>query len=452
MTMNSRVMPNQSRAGEQSAPSIMMNTPSLLMNVQPGNGRFAGSDRASAGLLSRWAGNSSDIGSRQASDWQQQASRYQQLLQILPAAVLILDNRGHIAQANPASQELFGELMNAERLEGLRWRTLIQRCFSPRKDDGHEVSLINGRRVQIRTNALVGESGQLVLVSDLTETRALQTKLAQHERLSAMGKMVASLAHQVRTPLAAATLYAGHLASPDLDTVSRQRFSGKLIERLHHLEAQVRDMLIFARGDLPLNDELRLSDLIDDLTSAMEIPLAQYQAQCAIDNRAGTTRIRCNKDALVSALMNLVNNALEACRDLPANRRQIMLKLVAEQDADPGQQRVRVVLSDNGPGLSAEQQQAMLEPFATTKSNGTGLGLAVVQAVARAHGGELQLGDSESGGLQAAVYLPVFHALAEASNEVSTPTKRTQANRANKAPLNPNQADTVSAQPQEINA
>ena len=80
---------------------------------------------------------------------------------------------------------------------------------------------MDGRRIHIRTLAMADQPGQLILLTDMTETRALQAKLSQHERLSAMGRMVASLAHQIRTPVAAANLYAAHLARDDLASIGR---------------------------------------------------------------------------------------------------------------------------------------------------------------------------------------------------------------------------------------
>jgi len=73
-------------------------------------------------------------------------------------------------------------------------------CFSPRDDDGHEVSNHQGKRISIATRSL-DKDGQIILLTDQTETRQLQANLSRHERLSALGKMVSTLAHQVRTPL-----------------------------------------------------------------------------------------------------------------------------------------------------------------------------------------------------------------------------------------------------------
>ena len=184
------------------------------------------------------------------------ANRLQSLLDLLPGGVIVIDGQGVVREANPAARGLLGQ-----PLVGMLWRQVIARCFAPRKDDGHEISLRDGRRLSIATRSLNGEPGQLVLLNDLTETRRLQDQLARHERLSALGRMVASLAHQIRTPLSAAMLYAGHLSEQALPLEQQQRFAGRLKERLQELENQVRDMLVFARGDLPLPDRLSPAEL-----------------------------------------------------------------------------------------------------------------------------------------------------------------------------------------------
>lgn len=328
------------------------------------------------------------------------ADRLESLLEMLPAGVLLLDQFGRVKQSNPAADSLLLELAQVPTLIGQRWRTLIKRCFNPRQDDGHEISLMSGRRVHIHTAPMSNEPGQLVLLTDMTETRELQEQLSQHERLSSMGKMVASLAHQIRTPLSAATLYAGHLASEQLQDDMRLRFAGKLQERLRHLESQIRDMLIFARGEIPLNDLVSLAQLEQHLQAAVEPILLNQTVTFSIHNRLSKQSILCNLDVLVGALMNLINNAVEASPFENA----ILDIYIEATDA----QQAAVLVVDNGPGMSAQQLQKIQQPFYTTKTNGTGLGLAVVQAVARAHKAEVVLANHPSGGLMAGLVLPIY--------------------------------------------
>jgi len=320
------------------------------------------------------------------------ADRLTTLLKALPAGVVVLDSQGVVAQANPAAVALLGE-----PLEGERWVEVIRRCFAPRRDDGHEVSLKDGRRVSIRIQTMENQPGQLILLTDMTETRQLQSQLAHAQRLSAMGRMVASLAHQIRTPLSAAMLYAGHLTQEDLDGEMRQRCVERLMSRLTHLEQQVRDMLIFARGETRLAEELPVAALVSSLAAALDGVRVPAGAKVDMaDHTAGEGVLMCNRDALVGACLNLVNNSLEAGASL------VTVTLEVQETS------LLIRVRDNGPGFESSQVPRLMEAFYTTKSHGTGLGLAVVQAVTRAHQGHFTLESPEQGGALATLTLPLL--------------------------------------------
>jgi two-component system sensor histidine kinase FlrB len=321
------------------------------------------------------------------------ANRLQSLLDLLPGGVIVIDGQGVVREANPAARGLLGQ-----PLVGMLWRQVIARCFAPRKDDGHEISLRDGRRLSIATRSLNGEPGQLVLLNDLTETRRLQDQLARHERLSALGRMVASLAHQIRTPLSAAMLYAGHLSEQALPLEQQQRFAGRLKERLQELENQVRDMLVFARGELPLPDRLSPAELFAGLRAAAESHVAGLQLRWQCDVRGG--ELLCNRDTLVGSVLNLLHNAIQA------GGQDVRLKVHLYARGDS----LRLVVSDSGPGMDAATLARLGEPFFTTKTTGTGLGLAVVKAVAKAHHGELRLQSRPGRGTCASLVLPLIAA------------------------------------------
>ncbi len=327
------------------------------------------------------------------------ANRLETLINFLPGGVVVLDCKGVVREANPAAVELLGE-----PLTGLLWREVIAERFAPRQDDGHEVSLADGRRLSLATRNL-GSDGQIILLTDQTETRRLQSELSRHERLSALGQMVSALAHQIRTPLSAAMLYAGHLSRQGLDETKRQQFTDKMTSRLRHMERQVRDMLLFVKGELPLGDVITADQLQTELAEAMEIPLqAATAVQCRWQVDSCHQRLlRCNRDALVSALLNLVENALQAgTADMCLDIRMSVLE--REEGAFLG-----VSVTDNGPGMSEDMLAHARELFVTSKSQGTGLGLAVVDAVARAHRGYFVLRSKPGQGTSASVLLPLHH-------------------------------------------
>lgn len=318
------------------------------------------------------------------------ANRLQNLLDLLPGGVIVIDGQGHVREANPAALQMLGA-----PLEGELWRDVIVRSFAPRRDDGHEISLIDGRRLSIATRSLDAEPGQLVLLTDLTETRQLQSEVARSERLSSLGRMMASLAHQIRTPLSAALLYASHLTDKPLPVQTQQRFASRLKERLHELEHQVRDMLVFARGELPLPDRLAPRQLLQALQAAAQPHVQEVPVRWQCDSHAG--ELLCNKDTLVGAVLNLVNNAIQASNG------QARLKIHLYTRGDT----LRLCVSDDGPGMAPAILARLGEPFFTTKPTGTGLGLSVVKAVARAHQGDLTLRSTVGRGTCATLTLPL---------------------------------------------
>ncbi|NVL30101.1 PAS domain-containing protein [Pseudomonas syringae pv. actinidiae] len=327
------------------------------------------------------------------------ANRLQNLLDLLPGGVIVIDGMGVVREANPAAIDLLGQ-----PLLGMLWRHVRSRCFAPREDDGHEVSLKDGRRLSIATRSLDAEPGQLVLLNDLTETRRLQEQLARHERLSSLGRMVASLAHQIRTPLSAAMIYASHLTEQELPVETQQRFAARLKDRLHELEHQVRDMLVFARGELPLTDRLTPGALFHALQNAAVTHVQGVSVRWQCDSIDG--ELLCNRDTLVGALLNLIENAVQASAG------RTLLKVHAYSRGNV----LRVCFSDNGSGMDKAALARIGEPFFTTKTTGTGLGLAVVTAVSRAHQGGVHYLSRVGRGTCAIVSLPLIPASSPMGN------------------------------------
>ena len=307
-----------------------------------------------------------------------QASYMQQLCNELPSGLIVIDGYGVVEQANRIAISLLGE-----PLEGQLWSDIIARSFAPKNDDGHEISLKNGRRIQLSISSLQGRPGQLILLTDLTDTRELQEHMAKLKRLSSLGKMVASLAHQIRTPLSAAMLYGANLANKTLTESSRLRFQGKLMNRLSDLETQVNDMLLFARsGEQKIVEEVSLVALLEDVQDASESMLCRVDGhlQCRLPDP--DLLIMANKNALASALTNLISNAIEAT----GKGAQLYISTACRDE-----NLVEISVMDNGPGIAKGHIAKVMEAFYTTKSQGTGLGLAVVQSIVQAHKGSVEV-------------------------------------------------------------
>ncbi|UTA49480.1 ATP-binding protein [Simiduia sp. 21SJ11W-1] len=321
------------------------------------------------------------------------ANRLETLLNVLPGGVIVLDAKGRVTQANPASREMLSEpLINCS------WRQIIERNFAPKADDGHEVSTLDGRRYSIATRSL-DDDGQIILLTDQTETRHLQAQLSRHERLSSMGKMVAALAHQIRTPLSAALLYCGHLEQAATEPERTAACAKKIYGRLMHMERQVKDMLFFVRGDLPVEDVLLLGEFKNQLAEALDASFSRAGVQCQWRIEKADQTIRVNKDALIGAIQNLVDNAIQAAGGA------LNLAIVMEPFVNNA---LAISVVDNGPGLPEAIADSVCDLFVTSKPQGTGLGLAVVQQVAKAHGGKFVIRSMAGKGTRATLLIPVF--------------------------------------------
>ena len=330
---------------------------------------------------------------QQTAEKEKLAARLTGLLDVLPAGVVVIDGEGRVSTCNPTAVELLGE-----DPRDLIWRDVAKRVFSPQPDDGQDISLRTARRVSVATRSLGAEPGQVLLLQDVTEKRALQDRLACLERLSEMGKMVASLAHQIRTPLASALLYASTLRAGGVGPVDRERVEQRLLERLRHLEQLIADMLSFTHQRQFDVQAIELGKFLSEFVSSLSPLLSAHDAKLEYRNSAPSTTLLASPGALSSALENLVNNALQA----GGSGTKLSLRACAE-----GEEMALISLSDDGPGVSAELESRVFEPFFTTRTDGTGLGLAIVRSIVQAHGGSTWLRSSSGKGTTVGVELPL---------------------------------------------
>ena len=313
------------------------------------------------------------------------------LLEALPAAIVLVDVRDRVDRFNPAAEQLFPGLA-----WGRRWSEVKQEVVAAEPTPG-DWRLRDGRRVSVSQRPL-NDRGRIMVVVDVTDQRRLQERAERQDRLTAMGEMAAQLAHQVRTPLSTSVLYAGQLAKGNLSDQQRQQFSEKLLDGLRHTETLVREMLAFSRGGSFSRQAIHVDDAIVTALAGLRPRLRTLGARLDIDVEAARRgRIAGNLDALAGAFSNLIDNALNH----GAQGVSIRITAVAD-DAEFLTLRVE----DDGPGIDPAALPRVFDPFFTTRERGTGLGLAVVQAVVLEHGGSLRASTSTLGGARFDIQLP----------------------------------------------
>ncbi|NQY62316.1 MAG: PAS domain-containing sensor histidine kinase [Alteromonadaceae bacterium] len=324
----------------------------------------------------------------------QKNTQLDQVIDSMPTGMVMLDGNGIVIKVNKVALSLLDE-----PILGHAWFNVIRRSFKPRADDWHEVSLKDGRRVKLEITALGNQPGQLIMITDLTETRLMQDKLGQLQRLSSLGRMVSTLAHQIRTPLSAAMLYGANLANKKLSTKDSGSFQQKLMSRLKDLEQQVNDMLLFAKsGKQQVVEALSVNELIADTVQSMEAIAKQANGNISFIPCKNGCQILGNKTALTGAIQNLIHNSLQVIKQ------DAEISIAVECQAD----HVMINVKDNGQGISQELTDKIFEPFYTSRVQGTGLGLAVVKSVANAHQGDVRLLSKPGEGAHFCIKLPLL--------------------------------------------
>lgn len=320
------------------------------------------------------------------------ADRLSRLLDLLPAGVIVLNANNQVIEMNPSADEILGK----DAL-GRDWDIVVMNVFLLSNDAG-ELMTHDEIYYQLSETLLDETSGKILLIQDVTASRHLQEHVSRHQRLHSMGEMAASLAHQIRTPLSSALLYVSQMNSDSLDDEKREKFVDKAMNSLHHLEGLVKDMLQYARGGKGSEQRIELTDLMKQLEQNVEPQVKLSDSQIKFDAFLPGLVVIGDKDALMTALQNLVGNAIDVIGQHAVI--QVSVNKVSDEKVD-------LVISDNGPGIESELLEKIFEPFYTKRARGTGLGLAVVRAIAEAHSGKAWVKSIPGYGSKFGIRLPL---------------------------------------------
>lgn len=312
------------------------------------------------------------------------------ILSSLPTALVIINSQGRIVWLNPTAEAMLGYAM----LDSL-WLDVLLRAFVPRADDGHEVSLADGRRVHVAIATLDSLPGILISLTDITTTRDYEKAKENEQRLVSIGTMTAQLAHQIRTPLASAMLYTEHLNNLPAMEPRIQNWIYRLQECHISIEQQIQDLLLFARGTTIEPARMDMDYWCSQLSQRAHPYVTSHTVLFQVNNQLITREGMIHGESLIGAVLNLVINAIQS------DATEVHLTLASMDNSG-----IQISVEDNGKGMSEEVKNHAFSPFYTTKAQGTGLGLAVVYAVVKAHGGRVRLESTEGAGTQVNLYLP----------------------------------------------
>lgn len=354
----------------------------------------------------------------------------QSILETVPEAMIVIDTSGIIQSFSAAAVRLFG--WTSEEAIGRNVSNLMPDPYRSQHDGHLDRYLRTGeRRIIGIGRVVVGQRkdgstfpmelavGEAIVegkpfftgfVRDLTERRdqerhlqRLQSELIHVSRLTAMGQMASSLAHELNQPLSAIASYMKGsvtlLESPEPDLTKLRSAldrAGDQALRAGDIIKRLREFVAKGETERTLEDPAKLMEEV----SALSLVGVKEQ-DVRVDKRLarGIGRVIVDKIQIQQVALNLIRNAIDAMVDAP--RRQLEIRLCA---GDAG--AIVISVADTGPGLDPEVRESLFQPFVTTKATGMGVGLSICRTIIEAHGGHIWVEDNPGGGAVFSFTLP----------------------------------------------
>jgi signal transduction histidine kinase len=234
----------------------------------------------------------------------------------------------------------------------------------------------------------------------LNRMHDLEVELRRRDRLAVLGEAATVIAHEVRNPLGIIQTSAELVRQASELRPADEKLLGYVIDEVRRIERLVRDFLDFAHPKAPLREPVALRPLVDRVAAFGELELATRGIEFCVEDHAPGAIVAGDADQLYQACLNLILNAMDAMPHGGCIRCRI-------ETAGSG---YALVIADTGTGISPDIVSRIFNPFFTTKSKGTGLGLAKVQTVAQAHGGNVDYADAPGGGASFRIVLKRYAA------------------------------------------
>jgi PAS domain S-box-containing protein len=380
-----------------------------------------------AGGRPRLSGVLVDITERKAAD-----SRFQQVVEAAPTAMLMANRDGHVVLANHKAQEVFGmdrELLAHATLETLlppppggsgqgdAWaRFLDDESVVSSTDLPHVARRQGGSDFPVELAAsrvrIADESFMLVSVTDISERKRMERESAMRRdellhlsRVALLAELSGSLAHELNQPLTAilSNAQAGlrflALAPPDLEEVSQSLVN--VVENDKRAGEVIRRLRAMLRKEAADYRQLEINEVVQDVLRIIRSDLLNRNIEIVLDLATDLPVVDGDSVQLQQVLLNLLMNGADAMQGMSKGR-----KLVVQTRRQARDEAV-IAVTDVGPGIPEGDLERIFSPFVTSKTDGLGLGLAICTTIIQSHGGKLRASNNPGGGATLSVSLPV---------------------------------------------
>ncbi|MEI6676595.1 MAG: ATP-binding protein [Verrucomicrobiota bacterium] len=337
----------------------------------------------------------------------------EKVFEALREGVIILDPRGIIGFVNSAACQFFGldpERAVGEKLSsqvrGLDWETLGKPGRSISRD--LEVFYPENRYLNFYLAPIDDHGhaekalGYVMLVRDLTSTRAEAEETLESERLNALTLLAAGVAHEIGNPLNSLDIHLQLLGRkfrklPAANRVPLEENLATAREEIRRLDTILKQFLSAVRPTIPRRERHDLHDLLHETLRLLEPEISSRHLAVELDLALALPPALVDPGQFQQVFYNLIRNAYQA---LPPDDGRISVHTHFND------YEYRIVIEDNGSGISPEIMGAIFEPYRSTKASGSGLGLLIVRRIVREHGGEIEIESEEHHGTRVIIHLP----------------------------------------------
>lgn len=323
------------------------------------------------------------------------------IVQSVASGLLTVDPGGRITFLNRAGEEITG--LNGDRIVGRPAAEVLPGFAEAVRRGETEWTNARGARLMLGFSSfpLYGQGGRdlgsAVIFQDLTALRAMEAQVRRSERLADLGRVAAGLAHELRNPLASMAGSVELLSGSEGLRPEDQRLMAIVLKEAARLEQLVARFLDYSRPSPPRLAPCDLAQVAAEVAAVFAADPSA--ARVRLERTLEPVTVHCDPDQLRQVLWNLLLNAAQALQEQGGGT--IRLRCVPEEG-----QGGRLEVEDDGPGIAPEDRARLFTPFFTTKSGGTGLGLATVHRIVEAHGGTVEAAPVEPRGIRFTVRLP----------------------------------------------
>jgi two-component system sensor histidine kinase HydH len=326
------------------------------------------------------------------------------LISKLPVGIIATDQDGRIKTFNSTAAKMTGRNID-EVLDSSPDETLqpeVTRFFSmpENKDEmsDRDVSLAGDDNMIFSLHLM----GRVLLMYDLSELKKLEKEIQRHDRLVALGKMAAGVAHEVRNPLSSIKGFATLLGSRFKDGSQEQEAADLLVQEAERLNRSITELLNYARPTPLKKENINLAEIIASSLKLISSDAKALEVETSLDVSPDLPSVSADRDRINQVLLNLYINGLQAMEDVEKDK---FLKVSVHQAQSPG--FIEIEVQDNGKGIPAEDIDRVLDPYFTSKPDGTGLGLAMAYKIIDEHKGAIRFKSQSGQGTTGIVSLPV---------------------------------------------